>query len=195
MRHRYSVVSVQTLLRTLVILVCDNNSLCSQIYTTKCITFDRALHFKYIAATKHTVTQLVHTTFISRDHHSLHIPSLLLTQLQGRACALDVRINSSDPTQHAPPLDRLVAMISQPNHHKNLIRDAIISLTPYGLHFRDADQPLTSLSLQLFLHYHPARTLLRQPPAQHDTASTRPFVITGDVEKHTPYSHNQDLHQ
>ena len=162
MRNRYSVVLVQTLLRTLVISVCDNTSLCSQIYTTKCLTFDRALHFKYIAATKHIVTQSVHTTFISRDHHSLHIPSLLLTQLQERAREFDVRLNSSDPTQHAPPLARLVAMISQPNHHKNLIRDAIIGLTQYGLHLRDADQPLTSLSLQLFLN-HPRSTTQPQP--------------------------------
>ena len=81
MRHRYSIVSVQTLLRTMVISVCGYNPLCSQIPTTKCLTFDRALHFKYIAATKHIVTQQAHATFLSRDHHGLHKPSLLLTQL------------------------------------------------------------------------------------------------------------------
>ena len=157
--------------------------------------FDRALHFKYIAATKHTVTQPAHATFLSRDHHGLHIPSLLLTQLQGHARELDVRLNSSDPTQHAPSLVRLAPMISQPNHHKNLIRDAIISLAQYGLHFRDDYQLLTSLSLQLLLHGHPARTLLGKPPAQHDTTSTSPFDITGNFEEHAVYSHNQDLHQ
>ena len=195
MRHRYSIISVQTLLRTLVISVCGYNPLYSQIPTNKCLTFDRALHFKYIAATKHTVTQQAHATFLSRDHHGLHIPSLLLTQLQGRARKFDVSLNSPDPTQHAPPLDRLAAMIPQPNDHKNLIRDAIISLAQYSLHFRDADQPLTSLSLQLLLHDHPARTHLEQPSAQHNISSTSPFSITRAFEEHTPYSHNQDLHQ
>ena len=76
-----------------------------------------------------------------------------------------------------------------------MIRDVIISLAQYGLHFRDADQPITSLSLQLLLHDHPACTLLGQPPAQHDTTSKSPFAITGDFEEHTPYSHNQDLHR
>ena len=195
MRHRYSIVSVQALLRTLVISVCGYNPLCSQIPTNKCLAFDRALHFKYITATKHTVEQPAHTTFLSRDHHGLHIPSLLLTQLQGRPRELDVRLNSPDSTQHAPPLARLAAMIPQPNDHKNLIRDAIMSLAQHGIHFRDADQPLTSLSLQLLLHGHPARTLFGQPPAQHDTASTSPFAITGAFEEHTPYFHNQDLYQ
>ena len=86
-------------------------------------------------------------------------------------------------------------MITQPNDHKNLIRDAIISLAQFGIHLRDADQPITSLSLQLLLHDQPDRTLLGQPPAQHDSTSTSPFTIIGDVEEHTPYSHNQDLHQ
>ena len=70
------------------------------------------MHFKYIAATNHTVTQLAHTTFLSRDHHSLHITSLLLTQLQGRAREIDVRHNSPDPMQHAISLARLVAIVS-----------------------------------------------------------------------------------
>ena len=195
MRHRYSIVSVQTLLRSLVISACGYNPLCSQIPIQKCATFDRALHFKYIAATKHTVTQPAHATFLSRDHHGLHIPSLLLTQLQGRARELDVRLNSPDPTQHAPPLARLAAMIPRPNDHKNLIRDAIISLAQFGLHLRDADQPITSISLQLLLHDQPDKTLLGQPSPKHATTSNSPFTITGDVEEHTPYSHNQDLHQ
>ena len=97
-RHRYSIVSLQTLLRTLVILVCGYDPLCSQIPTTKCLNFDRALHFKYIAATKHTVTQPAYTMFLSYDHYGLHIPSLLLTQLQGCARELDVRFNSPNPT-------------------------------------------------------------------------------------------------
>ena len=86
-------------------------------------------------------------------------------------------------------------MVSQSNDHKNLIRDAIISFAQFGLHFRDADQPITSLSLQLLLHGHPDGTLLDQPSAQHKTTSNSPFTITGNVEEHTSYSHNQDLHQ
>ena len=82
MRHRYSIVSVQTLLRTLVIPVCGYNPLCSQIPTTKFLTFDRALHFKYIAATKHTITQPAHTIPLtystagtcSRTRCSLELP-------------------------------------------------------------------------------------------------------------------------
>ena len=152
------------------------------------------MHFKYTSATNHTVTQPAHTIFLSRYHHGVHIPSLLLTQLQGRSRELDVYLNSPDPTQHSPPLARLAAMATQPNHHKKLIRDAIINLAQYGLHFRDTDQPNTFISLQLLLHTHTNRTLLEQPPSQPDTTSTSLFTITGDMEEHTPYSHNQDLH-
>ena len=78
-RHKYSIVSIQTLLRSLVISVCGYNPLCNQIPSDKCLTFDQALHSKYIRDTRCTVTQPAHATFLSRDHHGLHIPSLLST--------------------------------------------------------------------------------------------------------------------
>ena len=101
-RTRYSIITLQMLLRSLVISVCGYNPLCSQIPVDKCLTFDRAVHAKYIKDTKHTITQPVHATFLSRDHHGLHIPSLLLTQLQGRARKLDVRLNSPNPANTVP---------------------------------------------------------------------------------------------
>ena len=80
-RTRYSIVTLQMLLRSLVISVCGYNPLCSHIPVDKCLTFDRAVHAKYIKDTKHTITQPVHVTFLSRNHHGLLILSLLLTQL------------------------------------------------------------------------------------------------------------------
>ena len=144
---RYSIITLQMLLRSLVISVYGYNSLCSQIPVDKCLTFDRALHAKYIRDTKHTIAQPAHATFLSWDHHGLHILSLLLTQLQGHIRELDVRLNSPDPAQHGPPLARLAAMESSPHQHRNLIRDAILSLARFGLHYRDADEPvITNIS-------------------------------------------------
>ena len=154
-RRRYSIITLQMLLRSLIISVCGYNPLCSQIPTDKCLRFDRALHAKYIRDTKHTVMQPAHATFLSRDNHSLHIPSLIMTQLQGRACELDVRLNSPDLAQNGPPLARLTAMIPTPFQNRNLIRDAIISLAQYGLRYRDADEPIITHTLQLLLHERP----------------------------------------
>ena len=102
-RTRYSIITLQMLLRSLVISVCGYNLLCNQISYDKGFHFDKALHAKYIRGTKHTVTQPAHVIFLSRDHHGLHILSLLLTQLQGRARELDGRLNSPDPAQQVPP--------------------------------------------------------------------------------------------
>ena len=87
------------LLRSLVVSVYDYNPICNQITYGKCLQFDRTLHANYIRDTKHTFTQPTHILFLSRDQHVLHISSLLLPQLQGRARELDVRLNSPDPTQ------------------------------------------------------------------------------------------------
>ena len=89
---RYSIITLQMLLRSLDISVCGYNSLCNQIPFDKCLQFDKALHAKYIKDTKHTVTQPAH------DRHELHILSLILTQLEGRARELDIRLNSPIPT-------------------------------------------------------------------------------------------------
>ena len=183
------------LLRSLVISVCGYNPLCSQIPVDKCLTFDRAVHAKYIKDTKHTITQPAHATFLSRDHHGLHIPSLLLTQLQGRARELDVRLNSPDPAQHGPPRERLAAMSTSSRQHRNLIRDAILSLAQFGLDYCDADEPVITNTLQLLLHRRPDKTLLGQPNTHTIVDTNSPFTIHGNFLEHTPYSHNQELHQ
>ena len=111
---QYSIITRQIHLRSLVISVCSYNPLCGQIPFDSCLQFDRALYTKYIQDMKHTVTQSAHATLLSHDHHDLHIPSLILTQLQSRSHELRVRLNLLDPTQQCPPLARLVAMVYTP---------------------------------------------------------------------------------
>ena len=177
-RRRYSIITLQMLLRSLVISVCGYNPLCSQIPTDKCLRFDRALHAKYIRDAKHTVTHPAHATFLSRDNHGLHIPSLLMTQLQSRDHKLDVRLNSPDPAQNGPPLARLSAIIPTPSQNRNLIRDAIIILAQYGLHYRDADEPVITNTRQLLLHKRPYKSLIGQPHTTKCCDSNSPFTIT-----------------
>ena len=55
-RHKYSIVSIQTLLRSFVIFVYGFNPLCNQIPCDKFLAFDQVLHSKYIRDTRHTVT-------------------------------------------------------------------------------------------------------------------------------------------
>ena len=145
--------------------------------------------------TNHTVTQPAYTTFLSRDHHSLHIPSMLLDQLQGRAGKFGVRLNSPDPAQYLPLLACLSAMTTRPNNRKNLIRDAIISLAQYGLHFRDIDKPVLTITLQLLLYDQYQHILLDQLFFNPLTILTSPFTITGDRNELIPYALNQNLHQ
>ena len=194
-RHRYSIIPLQMLLRSLVISVCGYNPLCSQIPTAKYLQFDRALHAKYIRDTKHTVMQPAHVTFLSRDNHGLHIPSLLMTHLQGRAREFDVCLNSPDPAQNGPPLARLAAMVSTPSQDRSLIRDVIVSLAQYGLHYRDADEPIITNILQLLLHERPEKSLLGQLHTTKCYDSNILFTITGNLLEHTPYSHHHELHQ
>ena len=56
---------------------------------------------------------------------------------------------------------RLAAMAPTPSQHRNLIRDAIVSLTHYGFHYRDADEPIITNTIQLLLHERPDKTILR----------------------------------
>ena len=93
------------------------------------------------------ITQPAHATFLLCDHHGLHIPSLLLTLLEDRSREFDVRLNSPDPTQQGSPLAHLAAIKHTYQQYLNLIRDAIVSLAQYGLHFRDADEPVISDTL------------------------------------------------
>ena len=127
-RCRYSIITLQMLLLSLVIPVCGYNPICSQFPTATCLQFYRTLHTKYIKDTKHTVTQPSHAIFLSHDHHGLHTPSLSMTQLQNRARKFDIHLNLLDPAQNEPPMARLATMIPTLSHHCNLIRDAIVSL-------------------------------------------------------------------
>ena len=115
--------------------------------------------------------------------------------IQGRARELDVRLNSPDPTQYTPLLARLISTNTQPNQHHNLIRDDILSLVQYGIHFRNPDKPVLIITLQFLLHDLPQLTLLDQSLSHSPNINTSPFTITGDCHEHTPYAHNQDLHQ
>ena len=142
------------LLRSLVISVCEYNPLCSQIPVDKCLQFDRFLHTKDIKNTKYIVTQPSHATFLSRYHHDLHITSLLPT------CASGLTGPGTIPPPLLP-LARLVSMGDTSHQHRNLIRDSIVSLVQFGIHYRDADEPVITNTLQLLLHSRPDSTLLR----------------------------------
>ena len=74
--------------------------LCSQILYDKCLQFGRRIHTKFIKDTKHIVKQLTHTRFLSLDHHILRILCIISTQIQGRACKLDVRFNTPSSLRH-----------------------------------------------------------------------------------------------
>ena len=86
-------------------------------------------------------------------------------------------------------------MDSSPHQHRNLIRDAILSFARFGLHYRDADEPVITNTLQLLLYGRPDKTLLGQPHTNACVDSNSPFTITGNSLEHTPYSHNNDVHQ
>ena len=194
-RTRYSIITLQILLRLLVISVCGYNPLCNQLPFDKYLQFDRALHAKYIKDTKDTVTQPAHAKFLSRDPHGLHMPSLHLKQLQGRVRELDIRLNLSDSAQQGYFLARLAVMDATSYQHCNLIRDAIVSLAQYGLHFRNADEPIITNTLQLLLHKQPDRILLGQSHSNGCADSNSQFTIVGNRLEHTPYFHNHKLHQ
>ena len=85
-------------------------------------------------------------------------------------------------------------MSPHPNQHRNLIRDAIVSLAQFGLHFRDADEPILAISLQLLLHHTLEYTVLGQPNTLTGTTSNSPFTIKGNSTGHLPFAHKQDLH-
>ena len=86
-------------------------------------------------------------------------------------------------------------MSPSPHQHRNLIRDAILSLAQFGLHYRDADEPVLTNTLQLLLYRRQDKTLLGQPNTHAILDTNSPFTIHGNVLEHTPYSHYQELHQ
>lgn len=93
------------------------------------------------------------------------------------------------------PLALLVVMATQPNHHTNLIRDTIISLAQYGLHFQNIDRPVINSSLHLLVHKILHHTLMGQSTTHICIDSTIPFTITKNRDEYNLYAHNQDLYQ
>lgn len=93
------------------------------------------------------------------------------------------------------PLARLMVMGHTPQQHRNLIRDTIVSLAQYGLHFQDTDEPVITNILQLLLREHPGYILLEQPHSNKYTDPNIPFTIVGNRLEHIPYTHNHDMHQ
>ena len=51
-----------------------------------------------LQSNKITISQLPHATSLDRKDHGIHIPFLLVNQLESRAHKLDVRLNSTDET-------------------------------------------------------------------------------------------------
>ena len=84
----------------------------------------------------------------------------------------------------------LAEMAHFSNHHKNLIRDALISLAQCGLHFRDIDQPVITNTIHLLLYELSEQTFLGQPTSITFTDSNSPFKIKGDRDEHTHYAYN-----
>ena len=193
-RRQYTIVTIQRLLTALVHSVCGYNPLCNPIPIQSCLSFDRKVHSTYRRATKSTITQPPHATFIDRAHHGLHIPSLLVNQLKSRARELDVRLNSTDPHQHAPPRARLAALSNNHRSTPNLINNAILSLGQFGFHLRDADHPVVTIILQELLHTTSSAHLLGLPPPTSSTTGGSPFTLLGHGHAHTPFAHRQDLH-
>ena len=193
-RQQYTIVTIQRLLTALVHSVCGYNPLCTLIPITQCLAFDKKVHHTYRRTTKSTITQPSHATFLDRTHHGLHIPSLLVNQLKSRARELDVRLNSADANQHAPPRARLAALKQNHRGTPNLINNATLSLSQYGFHLRDADHPVITLILQDLLHNDPDAHLLGLPPNSSSITDSSPFTLLGHSRARTPYAHRQELH-
>ena len=110
-----------------------------------------------------------------------------MTQLQGRDRELDVRLNLPNLAKKGPPMTRLAVMAPTFSQHRNMIPDDIVSLAQYGLHYRGADEPLITNTLQLLLHECLDRTLLEKPHTNKCCDATIHFTVTGNILEHTPY--------
>ena len=74
-----------------------------------------------------------------------------------------------------------------PQQHHNLIRDDIVSLAQYSIHYRDADELVITDTLQLMLHDRSGRTLFGQSYSNNCTDLNIPFNIVRKWHKHTAY--------
>ena len=94
---------------------------------------------------------------------------MLNQQLKSCARELDVRLNSNEPLQSAFPRARLVALHQNQPRTPNLIHTTSRYISTYGIHLRDADQPIITKPLQPLL--------------------PTPFNINGDSNTHLLFTH------
>ena len=156
--------------------------------------FDKRVHVAYRKATKNTMTQPPDVVSIYRQYHGLHISFLTINQLKSHARELDVRINSVDATQQAHPRTRMVALEHNHTRTPNLINDAILKLSRYDFHLRDADKLLIIIIMQHFLHTQPSVYLLGIPPSSYIYHSGSQFTLLGNPHAYIPCTHRQELH-
>ena len=118
---------------------------------------------------------------------------MLNQQLKSCARELDVRLNSNEPLQSAFPRARLAALHQNHTRTPSLIHTASRYISTYGIHLRDANQPIITNTLQTLLHHTDNPLLLGQP--RHSTTNTNPtpFNINGDSITHLPFTHRQSL--
>ena len=89
---------------------------------------------------------------------------------------------------------RMSTMSPHPNQHRNLILGAILGLAQFGLHFRDSDVTIITISLQQLHHGTSDYIILGQPLPTPSTTSNIPFTIIGNNVGTLPFVHKQDLH-
>ena len=116
---------------------------------------------------KQQKVQPSHSIFLDRQHHGLHIASLLVNQLKSRARELDVRLNSVDTTKYVHPRACIATLKHSHTRTPNLINDTILSLSRYGFYLHDAHQPLIVVILQDLLYTQSSAHLLDLPSTSH----------------------------
>ena len=129
--------SVQNLITALVHSVCDYNPLCNPINIPKYLFFNKRVHATYRKLTKRIISQPSHAILSNRQHHGLHIFSFQDDQLKSHTHELNVRIDSTDTTQHAQPRVRFAYLEHNHTRTPNLINDTILSLSQYDFYLRD----------------------------------------------------------
>ena len=119
---------------------------------------------------------------------------MLNQQLKSCARELDVRLNSNEPLQSAFPRAILAALHQNHTRTPNLIHTASRYISTYGIHLRDADQPIITNTLQTLLHHTDNPLLLGQTRQSTTNTNPTPFNINGDSSTHLPFTHRQPLH-
>ena len=91
-------------------------------------------------------------------------------------------------------MTRLSTMSPHPNQHRHLIRDEILSLAQFVLHFRDTDELIIAITLQRLLHDTSNCTVYDQTLLTTSTTPNSPFTIIGNKTGQLSFAHKQDLH-